>query len=211
MEHPDRTSTVVIFFINGINSLLGWNAVLAAFDYFASSFTQYNIYSFLPVPLFVGYLVVGTTYHFLSNRFQYKSIIVIGNTIVSISLVLILIVAISLSQEALGFVLLLICSFFIGIGGNLSQLTFFAMINYLSGSVVSKYTVGTAVSGLLITTLRAVITAIFGSDNTSNTPTIIYFAIAIGFNTIDMFMNIKFCKSSVYKHKIDHFLLHKDK
>jgi len=35
-ENADNT--VLIFTINGINSLLGWNAVLAALDYFNASF-----------------------------------------------------------------------------------------------------------------------------------------------------------------------------
>jgi hypothetical protein len=59
----DTTKTIIIFTINGINSLLGWNAVLAALDYFQGCFPDYNIYSFLPIPLFLGYLIVGSTYH----------------------------------------------------------------------------------------------------------------------------------------------------
>ena len=85
------------------------------------------------------------------------------------------------------------------------------MINYLSQEVVSKFTVGTAISGLLITGIRAIILAISGTNNDSSTPIILYFAIAIFFNTLDMIMNIKFCNSQVYKHKIDKFLLHHDK
>jgi hypothetical protein len=70
--------------------------------------------------------------------------------------------------------------------------------------------VGTAVSGLFITLLRALIIIPFGDDSSSHIPIIIYFLIAIGFNTFDMFVNIKFCKSHVYKTKIDHFMLKKD-
>jgi hypothetical protein len=95
----------------------------------------------------------------------------------------------------------------IGIGINLFNLTVFAMINYLSQDVVSKCTIGTAVSGLAITGIRTIIVLIYGSTDTSNTPIIIYFGIVIVVNTINMVLNIFFCKSSVYKHKIDHFLL----
>lgn len=190
---------MLIFTINGINSLLGWNAVLAALDYFNTSFLGYNIYSFLPVPLFAGYLTVGLAYHRLSNYFKYVSLIVIGNIIVNMSLAAILIVSITLKQELLGFVLLMFSSYLIGIGGNVSQLTFFAMINYLSHQVVSKFTVGTALSGLLITSVRLIFLASFGADNTSIIPIIIYFVIAIIFNTLDLFLNIYFCNSQVYQ------------
>ena len=123
---------MLIFFINGINALLGWSAVLAAFDYFATSFKDYNVYSFLSVPLFVAYLLVGLSYHKISNRWKYSTLIITGNTIVNISLVCIFLISIMLDQTLIGYILTLVCSFFIGLGANISQLTFFAMINYLS-------------------------------------------------------------------------------
>lgn len=156
----DKGSTVLIFFINGVNSLLGWNTILASLDYFGDSFEDYAVNSFLPVPLFVAYLIVGVLYHDISNRFKYVSLIITGNLITNIGLILILVVSIAFEQTLTGFILMMICSFILGIGGNTSQLTFFAMINYLSQDVVSKFTVGTAVSGLLTTAIRATITAI---------------------------------------------------
>lgn len=93
---------------------------------------------------------------------------------------------------------------------NLSQLSFFAMINYLSQDVVSKFTVGTAVSGLFITLVRMIILAGFGTSSDSIAPIVIYFIIAIIFNTMDLFINIRFCKSSVYRDKIGHFLVQKN-
>jgi uncharacterized membrane protein YvlD (DUF360 family) len=84
------------------------------------------------------------------------------------------------------------------------------MINYLSQDVVSKFNIGLAFSGLFIVIVRVIVTAIFGSDDVSSTPTIIYFSIAIVFITFDLFLNVYFCKSAVYKKKIDHFLVHND-
>lgn len=62
--------------------------------------------------------------------------------------------------------------------------------------------VGTAISGLSITIIRAIILAIAGADNTSYIPTTIYFLIAIGFNIAAIVMNIYFCNSDVYRDKI---------
>lgn len=206
----DSNKTIVIFTVNGINSLLGWNAVLASLDYFQKQFASYNIYSFLPIPLFLGYLITGFSYHILSNRFKYISLITIGNTIISLAMAFILLVSITLDQTTIGYSLLLLASFLIGLGANASQLTFFAMINYLSQDVVSKFTVGTALSGLFITLIRMIILAIAGANNDSIYPIIIYFAIAIAFNTGDLFLNRAFCASTVYYEKIDAFLLHHD-
>jgi hypothetical protein len=90
--------TVTVFLINGINSVLGWNAVLAALDYFNKCFVGYNIYSFLPIPLFAGNLTVGFTYHMLSNKFKYVNLIIVGNTIVSFALAAIITVALTMQQ-----------------------------------------------------------------------------------------------------------------
>lgn len=195
LMEKDTGKTVLIFTVNGINSLLGWNAVLAALDYFAGAFPAYNIYSFLPIPVFIGYILVGGTYHILSNKYKYVQLITVGNIGINIALAAILLVSIILKETAIGFVLLLLSALMIGICANLSQLTFFAMINYLSQDVVSKFTVGTAISGLFITLIRIIILGIAGTNSTSIVPIVIYFAIALIFNTMDLFMNIQFCKS----------------
>ncbi|MCB0370243.1 MAG: hypothetical protein KDD45_12680 [Bdellovibrionales bacterium] len=98
----------------------------------------------------------------------------------------------------------------VGVGTNLSQLTFCAMINYLSQKIVSKYTIGTAVSGVLISGIRIVITAIYGVDDQSYLPIIIYFIVAGFINTANIVLNIKFCRSTVYRQNIDYYLLHRD-
>lgn len=127
--------------------------------------------------------------------------------LVNLSLAAMLAVSILLDQSEVGFILLLLSSFVIGIGSNINEVTQYAMINYLSAEVVSKYTVGTAVSGLFITTIRAVILAVTGSENNGYVPAVIYFAVAIGVNICAIAMNIYFCKSEVYRDKIDAFLV----
>jgi hypothetical protein len=92
----DEKSTVLIFFINGVESLLAWNAVLAAFDFFANSFKDYNVYSLMPVALFAGELLIALAFHQTSNRFSYFMHIMAGNIISSISLLCLLLVSLLL-------------------------------------------------------------------------------------------------------------------
>ena len=99
----------------------------------------------------------------ISNKWKYSTLIVAGNMIVNVSLICIFLVSVIFEDSLHGFILLLLCSFSIGIGANVSQLTFFAMINYLSQDVVSKFTVGTAVSGLFMIIVRIILTLIFGT------------------------------------------------
>jgi hypothetical protein len=70
--------------------------------------------------------------------------------------------------------------------------------------------VGTAVSGLFITVIRAIILVISGADNSSYIPAVIYFSLAIMFNIITILMNIYFCNSDVYRDKIDAFKVKHD-
>ena len=74
------------------------------------------------------------------------------------------------------------------------------MINYLSYEVVSKYTIGTSFSGLIILIIRIILKVIFEYVHVASyVPNIIYFAIAIVFDIIVTILNLIFCKSSEYK------------
>jgi len=89
----------------------------------------------------------------------------------------------------------LICNFILGVAANCAQLSFFSMINYLSQSVVSRFTIGTALSGLSLNILRIIIVGIAGPDNSNEAPIIIFFVIAISFNFLTMILNYSFFKS----------------
>lgn len=197
--------------MNGINCILGWNAVLASIDFFASSFQDYDIYSLIAIPLFIGYLVIAFSYHWISIRFSYIKLIMVGNMTLNACLLGMLLVSLYLPQSVLGFIILMAFCFVQGLGGMLSQLTFYAMINYLSENIVSKFTIGTAISGLVIVFFRVILALIFGTNSVSNVPIVLYFSVAIIFNTLDMVLNIYFCKSEVYMARIDCFIVNKQK
>lgn len=77
-------------------------------------------------------MIVGMLFHSISNKFQYVNLIVFGNMIVNLSMAGMLLTAIYLEQTETGFILLLTFSFCLGIGGNVNEVTIYAMINYLS-------------------------------------------------------------------------------
>lgn len=184
--------------MNGISSVLGWNSVIATMDYFQFSFLQFPVYSLMPVAAYAGYLVVGFSYHLLSNKLRYINLIIIGNVVTNIALGFVLIVSVNLSETVIGFILILLGCFLIGVSGNFSRITFYAMVNYLSDNVVSYFTIGAALSGLFIAIIRVIIMAIGGAHNKSITTIVVYFLVAIIINTVNLFMNISFCRSEVY-------------
>lgn len=83
----------------------------------------------------------------------------------------------------------------IGFFNNLCQLSFFGMINYFGMQTVSRFTIGTAGSGIMVMLLRIIVTAIFGADQGKIVPIIVYFSLSVAFNFFDLFLNLKLFKS----------------
>lgn len=119
-------------------------------------------------------------------------------------MVLVLISLVCTENVGLGFWLSMLTCFMLGVFSNFAQLSFFGMINYFGGDTVSKFTIGTAASGLMLLLLRAIITGAFsGGDNKASVaPILIYFILSIAFNSFDLYLNIKLFKSAEYLEKI---------
>lgn len=101
------------------------------------------------------------------------------------------------------FGLSLVITFVIGFASNSAQLSFFAMINYLGEKTVSRFTVGTAASGLFLAVLRIIITGIFGSNESDYFPILLFLGIAIIFNFFSLSLNLKFFSGQVYNESIE--------
>lgn len=76
------------------------------------------------------------------------------------------------------------------------------MINYLGEKTVSRFTIGTAGSGLALTILEIILAATINSNTTGPIGIILYVAIALVFNFWDLFLNLKLFRSNLYKRKI---------
>jgi hypothetical protein len=76
----------------------------------------------------------------------------------------------------------MLAGFFIGFSNNLCQLSFYGMINYFRKKNVSRFTIGTATSGLSIIILRFIIIGIYRANDRSNIkPIAIYLLVAVFF------------------------------
>jgi hypothetical protein len=94
-----------------------------------------------------------------------------------------------------GFALSLITCLMIGVSGNIVQLSYFALINYVSDKIISRFIIGTAISGFGLTVIRMFILAVSGTKIKSILQIILYFAIAIALLLFDILVNTLFCKS----------------
>lgn len=86
--------------------------------------------------------------------FSYRNLVFSGILINNLMLVFLLLLSVFCkNNQAVGFYLSLVCCFVIGVANDFAQLSFFAMINYFGEKTVSKFTIGTAGSGLFLTIL----------------------------------------------------------
>lgn len=119
--------TQFLFLINGIASLLGYNALLTSLDYFNYVYDGYDVYSLTLPPVFVGYVAVVISYRWISNKFTYKALVTSGILLCNFALILMLILSLTCKNaKSFGFIMTLIGCMLIGAGANLYQLTFFA-------------------------------------------------------------------------------------
>lgn len=149
--------------VHGITCLIGWFVVLNALDYFQSIFPGYDVYAYFLLFLLIGYLITVILFRKISKRYAIQRIIGIGLIICTISLISLLLIGLLFSQvDTLGFILSIIMCLVIGVSSNIVQLSYFSIINFVSEKVISRFTLGTALSGLSLTIIRIILTAIFG-------------------------------------------------
>lgn len=159
----------------------------------------YDVYLYFPIPVFIAYAVTGVLFNTISTKFSYTNIVKTGIIGLNITLVLLLLISIIFKDSVgVGFGLTLFTGFLLGFFNNLAQLSFFAMINYFGMQTVSRFTIGTAASGLMVIILRAIITGIFGDSQSNVAPIVVYFCLSIAFNIFDLILNIRLFKTDEY-------------
>lgn len=179
---------------------------MGTLDYFNSIYQNLDVFLYFPIPVFIAYAITGATFSMINKKLSYESLVKIGIFGGNICVVLLVLTSVIFrNSPTVGFSLSLIVCFFVGIFSNFAQLSFFGMINYFGGETVSRYTIGTAASGLMLIIIRAIITAAFqsGNDSSSVIPVIIYYALSVVFNFFDLTLNLRLFKTQNYQERIN--------
>ena len=85
--------TSICFLINGISSLLGWNCVLAAFDYFDKVYEGRSVTIYFTIPVFAGYVLVGVLFNRLHKASTYKTLIMLGIILTNVAIIGMLVIS----------------------------------------------------------------------------------------------------------------------
>lgn len=158
-----------IFIVNGIMSMLYWNSVLSTFDYFSQVYQGHNVYLFFPIPNFLSAMVGALLFNQISSRLSYKRILVTSILSINACMVLLLLISVlSQSDPSAGFYASVGVCLLTGFFGIMIQLSYCGMINFFDERTVANFNIGVGASGLFMTILRVIITAIYLKFNTTN-------------------------------------------
>lgn len=159
------------------------------------------MFLYFPVPVFISYGITGVLFYYISKAISYRKLVISGIIGVSFALSILLVLSLIFKDNLVtGYWISLFVLCALGFSANMTQLSFFAMINYFGKEAVSKFVIGTAASGLFIMLVRAALTGIYGAGKPDNiAPIAIYLGITIAFNIFDMYLNFKLFQTNEYQ------------
>jgi len=74
----DKRLGSIAFFLVGISTLIGWNAILTALDFFQTNFSFVNITFIVGVPYGLGLNIFGLLLVFISKYIPLKTRLIFG-------------------------------------------------------------------------------------------------------------------------------------
>jgi hypothetical protein len=139
---PHPTWFPQFFFLSaGVCSLLGWNAVLTALDFYGKYFPSFNVSFYMPIPKFIGQVIALILIFEIAIRFNEKKRVVENLIIQSVVFVILPFTAL-LNQEVIGFMFGLLIIFIYGFLNSLLQGTFIGLTSRFPAICTSLFWTG---------------------------------------------------------------------
>lgn len=189
------------FFLLGLATLIGWNAVLSSIDFYSSKFPDYNISFIMVIPSFIATFIFSLFASYFSKIFSLNSRIFGSILVMSISLILLPLEAYYLPTES-GFVIFFILNFIISAFIAIMQATCVGLACIFPYEAMSLFNTGIGFSGILMSLLRIICILAF---NNSSDPIImmdsilIYYCSAVFFLLLTLCIHIIFVNSNYFK------------
>ncbi|EGR31160.1 nucleoside transporter family protein, putative [Ichthyophthirius multifiliis] len=205
-ESQESTKLIhkITFMFLGASSLIGWNAVLTALDFFSNRYPKskgYGDVSFLfPIPLFIANFFFGLLVPKLADI--YSLTIRISGCLIGVAIFMIFLPILALLlPNNIGYYLCFLCTFFLGMFNSIAQNSSIALASSTNQQLLGVFWTFTGVSGFSMNVSRAFVFLIFGANsyNSSTYGTIIYFILAVVITIITIFLQINFIKSEYYQ------------
>ncbi|KAL4474440.1 hypothetical protein ABPG72_007839 [Tetrahymena utriculariae] len=196
-QDSNQIFSYAYFVLQGIISLLGYNAILGSLDYFAQNFSDYNIYFYLPLPPMITFNLVSLAMPFIAQKILFPlriSICIFGMVVI---LVMLPIATNYLSQTAGGFAVIMILSLIWGVFGQIFNSSLLGLSCMMDQSKIVAYNIGSSASGIIVILIRIIVVCFLGDD--VNFSTLIYFLSAGFLNVVGFILHQFYVKTVSYK------------
>jgi len=203
MGEGDNKLASTYFLMQGIGTLISWNAILNGLDYFTKQFEGINVAFNFPIAVFVAQAVANLAIMKLSKKLSFTKRIIGPLVILSIILFSIPIVTSKVAQTTEGFWTLMGILFLLGFAGTVYQSSVSGLVSFFPGKYTSLFLSGTGFAGLVMNALRTIAILVFESGETVTTDTmtheiIFYFAFASLILICCMIAHMVFIKTDYY-------------
>eukprot|EP01017_Pseudomicrothorax_dubius_P029736 TRINITY_DN3645_c0_g2_i2.p1 TRINITY_DN3645_c0_g2~~TRINITY_DN3645_c0_g2_i2.p1 ORF type:complete len:469 (-),score=111.97 TRINITY_DN3645_c0_g2_i2:167-1429(-) len=193
-----RENHSLFFLMSGISSLAAWNGVLTALDFFQGKFAQQNVFFLYPIPVNMANILVNILLFLYSSKLS-LNLRIIGGLILSGLILALLPFCVYIEDKDLGFVVSLGVLFLLGLFSSLYQISMTGFATKFEIRYITIFFVGTGFSGLMMSVLRILCLAIFGTSQESLLySTILYFIAAGLMNGVTLILYSRFKKSEAY-------------
>jgi len=152
---PTNKFTVFYFLMQGIGSMISWNAVLNGIDYFMIKYSSYQVYIIFPIAITLAQLFCCSLILKISQTFSLNLRIIFSYIILSIILVCLPLEAALFEGTTFGFVLILAILFLMGFFNTVVAASMSGIVSLFPAKYASYNMIGTSVAGLAMNALRA--------------------------------------------------------
>lgn len=177
-KYPEHNNFAVFYFyLQGIGSLLGWNAVLTALDFFAEKFPFAKVYFTFSLPKFAANLLFCPLMVQIARKFTLNQRVSGGLILIGIFLLLLPAVG-ELMANGIGYGITLVILFILGGLNGISCSSVVGFAANFPHFYMAKLMAGSGIAGLILNATRAVCLAIFGSQDGLLESTALYFILS---------------------------------
>ena len=185
----------LFFLYSGIASLLGWNALLTALDFYNLQYPEYQVYFYLPIPKFVSQ-VVALLLIFKMTKYLSLNFRIYGLLLLMSALFVVLPLVANYMPGTTGFWLSVVFIFIFGFSNSIMQASCVAITSMFPGKCMALFFTGTGIAGSLISLVRVFVLLGFGdSGDGLIIGTIVYFVISACLQIVTIFIYFFFIKS----------------
>lgn len=181
------------FTLMGIASLIGWNAVLSSFSFFAEAYGD-RVFTKFTTPIQVANCIGGLTLPLYADKVGLKVRIVGALLVLSVLLIFFPILAM-ISPDDTGFYISLGLTFLIGIVNSVAQNSMISLAGQEGGKLNMLFWVATGYSGLSMAVSDLVLNSFLsGVENGELISTIIFFILASVLSFMAIAFTLKYLK-----------------